>query len=371
MLFGDRTKLLGILFGITFAALLISQQASVFCGLMLLTTSQIKDVRDAELWVMDPNMQNIDDLKPLRDTDLLRVQGVSEIQWAVRLFKGQGRARLRNGDFRTVMLIGLDDATLAGAPRELIAGSLEDLRLPEAVIMDERGYEHLWPGEPIRLNRSFEMNDNRARLVGVCRVSQTFQAFPIVYTRYSRAIRFAPPRRKVLSFVLARSDPDVPVLEAARAVREQTGLQAQTREQFMWKPMWYYMEETGIPVNFGLTVLLGFLVGTAVAGQTFYLFIVENLSQFATLKAMGAGNTAITRIVLLQALLVGLIGYGSGVGLAAAFGEFARRTDRIAFYMPWEVLIGAGAAVLLMVVVASLLSIRRLIILDPAEVFRV
>lgn len=371
MLFGDRAKLLGILFGIAFAALLISQQASVFCGLMLLTTSQIKDIPDAELWVMDPDMENIDNIKPLRDTDLLRVRGVSEVEWAVPLFKGQGRARLRDGDFRTVTILGLDDATLVGAPRDLIAGSLDELRRPEAVIMDERGYKHLWPGEPIRLNRSFEMNDNRAELVGVCRVSQSFQAFPIIYTKYSRAIRFIPPRRKVLSFVLVRSDPDVSLDAATKAITEQTGLQALTREEFLWKTIWYYMEETGIPVNFGITVLLGFLVGTAIAGQTFYLFVIENLGQFATLKAMGTTNLRIAQIVLLQAFIVGLLGYGMGVGLAAGFGQFAREADRVAFHMPWQVLAGTGTAVLLIVIVASLLSIRRLLILDPAEVFRV
>jgi len=268
-------------------------------------------------------------------------------------------------------LLGVDDATLIGAPSEMVAGSLEALRQPEAVIVDERGYRKMWPQGPIETGRTFEMNDRRAVVVGVCRASQTFQGFPVIYTRYSRALQFIPPRRKVLSFILAGNHPDYSLDEAAGSVIERTGLLAVTRDQFFWMTIRYYLGETGIPINFGITVLLGFLVGTAVAGQTFYLFTVENLDQYATLKAMGATNSLIASIVLQQALLVGFVGYGTGAGLAALFGVFARATDRLEFFMPWHVLVGTGVAVLFIVLLTAMLSLRRLFRLDPAEVFRI
>jgi putative ABC transport system permease protein len=173
-----------------------------------------------------------------------------------------------------------------------------------------------------------------------------------------------------MSFVLAEAQPGVLAEEVCRRIEAQTGLQALTREQFKWQTIWYYMRKTGIPFNFGITVLLGFIVGTAIAGQTFYLFTIENLRQFGTLKAMGASNLRITGMILLQAAVVGFVGYGFGVGAAGIFGEITRSSGKMAFFMPWQVLVGTGVAVLLIVTLASLLCIRRVLVLEPAVVFQ-
>jgi putative ABC transport system permease protein len=370
MLIGNRVKYLGIIFGVMFAALLIAQQSSIFCGLMSLTISQIRDVEGPGIWVMDRNVQFVDDVKPLADTELFRVKGVPGVDWAVRFYKGIARARLQEGTYEQMILLGLDDATLVGAPGGVFMGSIADLRKPDSVIMDDAGYKRIWPNEPFRLGRVFEMNDRRAVLVGLTRASRTFQSFPIVYTRYSQAVLFAPPERKVLSFVLADSQPGVPAEEVCRRIEEQTGLQAVTKQQFIWKTIRHYLAKTGIPVNFAITVLLGFLVGTAIAGQTFYLFTVENIRQFGALKAMGTSNWTILVMVLFQSLQVGLVGYGVGVGLAALFGWVSRGFTKLAFFMPWEVLAITGVAVFIIVLLASLLSIRRVLVVDPAIVFR-
>jgi putative ABC transport system permease protein len=371
MLIGNRAKYLGIVFGVMFAALLIAQQSSIFCGLMSLTVSQIRDVEGVGIWVMDKNVQFVDDVKPLADTELFRVKGVPGVAWAVRFYKGIARARLKEGSYEQMILLGLDDATLVGAPDGVFMGSIADLRKPDAVIMDEAGYRRIWPNQPYRLGRVFEMNDRRAVLVGLTKASRTFQSFPIIYTRYSQAVLFAPPERKVLSFVLADPEPGAPAEEVCRRIEAETGLQAVTRQQFIWKTIRYYLAKTGIPVNFAITVLLGFVVGTAIAGQTFYLFTVENIRQFGALKAMGTSNWTILVMVLSQALQVGIVGYGVGVGLAAMFGfAIARGHSRLSFFMPWQVLAITGVAVFLIVLLASLLSIRKVLVVDPAIVFR-
>lgn len=370
MLTGNRGKFLGIVLGVTFAALLIAQQASIFCGLMLLTTSQIRDVQGAQIWVMDKNVQFIDDIKPMSDVELYRVRGVSGVDWAVRLYKGLSRARLADGNFQQIILLGLDDASMVGAPVEMVAGDIADLRRPDAIIMDDVGYHQLWPGEPFTLGKTFEMNDRRAQVVGICKARQTFQTFPVVYTRYSQAVTFVPPERKVMSFVLANPEPGLSAEEVCLRITDQTGLQALTNDQFAWKTIDYYLRKTGIPINFGITVLLGFVVGTAIAGQTFYLFTIENLRQFGALKAMGASNLRLLGMIVLQAAVVASIGYSLGVGLAAVFGRLTENASRLAFYMPWEVLWGTGAAVVLISVLASVLCIRRVMVLEPAIVFQ-
>jgi putative ABC transport system permease protein len=371
MLIGNRVKYLGIVFGVVFAALLIAQQSSIFCGLMALTISQIRDVEGVGIWVMDRKVQFVDDVKPLPDTDLFRVKGVPGVAWAVPFYKGIARAKLAEGSYEQMILLGLDDATLIGAPQGMFMGSLAALRNPDAVIMDEAGYRRIWPGEPFRLGRVFEMNDHRAVIVGLTRASRTFQSFPIIYTRYSQAVRYAPPERRVLSFVLADAAAGSDPAEVCRRIEAQTGLQALTRERFIWKTIRHYLAKTGIPVNFGITVFLGFLVGTAIAGQTFYLFTVENIRQFGALKAMGTSNRMILLMVLAQALQVGVIGYGVGVGLAALFGQaLTGGRSRLSFFMPWQVLAITAAAVFVIVLLASLLSIRKVLVVDPAIVFR-
>ena len=370
MLVSDRGKYLGIIVGITFASLLIAQQAAIFCGLMLRTNAQIRDIQGAEIWVMDPSVEFVDDVKPMSDNDLYRVRGVPGVEWAVHLYKGASRARLHEGNYQMVILLGLDDATLVGAPRTLLLGSLEDLRHPDAVIMDDAGFEQLWPGEPLQTGKTFEMNDHRAVLVGICTSSKTFQTFPVVYTRFSQAMGFIPPERKVVSFVLTQGVPDLPPREVCRRIEAQTGLRALTRDDFAWETILLYLRRTGIPINFGITVLLGFIVGTAIAGQTFYMFTLDHLRQFGILKAMGTSNRRLVGMILLQALVVGVIGYGLGIGSAAAFGELARGYPKLAYYMPWQVLVGTGASVVFMLLMSSVLSIRRVLVLEPAVVFQ-
>src|SRR5437016_13535236 len=128
MLVGDRAKYFGIIMGLTFASLLITQQAAIFVGLMSRTYGAITDLGLPDIWVMDPKVQFIDDVKPLQDTQLYRVRGVAGVEWAVPLYKGLLKARLDNGSFQTCNVMGLDDATLIGGPPEMVEGSLADLR---------------------------------------------------------------------------------------------------------------------------------------------------------------------------------------------------------------------------------------------------
>lgn len=371
MLVANRGKYLMMIGGVAFASLLICQQTAIFCGVMSLTYSQIRDVREADIWVMDPNVLFVDDVKPISDDALHRVRSVQGVEWAVPFFKGTARGRLEDGTYQQMIVLGLDDATLVGAPQEMLVGSLADLQQPDAFIMDKTGYQLLWPNEPFRVGRVLELNDHRAVLVGVCEASRTFQTFPIVYTRYSQAITYMPPERRILPFLLAKAQDGVDPCELCQRIHAATDLKAETRTQFMWTTVKYYLSNTGIPINFGLTILLGFMVGTLVAGQTFYLFTIENLPHFAMLKAMGTSNRRIMRMLLLQAFAVGVIGYGLGLGPSSLCARYvSTHSVRLAFYMPWPVLLVTAVSMVMIVVTFSLFSIRRVLVEEPAIVFR-
>lgn len=378
MLVGDRAKYVGIIVGITFASLLITQQLAIFTGIMMRTYGAITDLGQPDIWVMDPKVQFIDDVKPLQDTELYRVRGVEGVDWAVPLYKGLLKARLSNGNFQTCNVFGLDDATLIGGPPEMVEGRVEDLRRADAVIVDEYAAvgklagPPLEPGGkpvPLRVGATIELNDHRAIVVGICRVQRTFQSQPVVYTTYSRATTFAPRERKLLSFVLVGAKPGVDPEALCARIEGVTGLAAETRDGFKWTTAMYFLKYTGIPINFGIAVLLGFLVGTAIAGQTFYNFTLDNLKQFGALKAMGTGTATLLRMILLQALLVGTIGYGLGVGIAATFGLLTRNSE-LAFRLPWQILAVTATAVTVICMLSALISIRKVVTLEPAIVFK-
>ena len=378
MLTGDRSKYLGLIFGVGFATLLMAQQVSVFLGIMKRTGSQILDVRDADIWVMDARVRYIDEVPGIPDTELGRVRGVPGVAWAVRMYKGQVRARLEDGNYRNVILFGLDDDTLVGAPQEMLAGRLADLSRPDAVIIDKAGYEYMWPEDVpelartgYRLGKVFEMNDRRAVLVGVCKASPPFTTLPVLYTRYSLAAWYVPHERDFMTFVLAKPQAGQDAQSVCDRIEHETGRLALTQRQFFWKTIAYFLSSTGIPVNFGITISLGFIVGVAIAGQTFYLFTVENLKQFGALKAMGVSNARLVGMILLQALVVGVVGYGFGIGLTALFFEATGHMTQLAgLHLHAEVMAGTAVAVLTIVALASLLSIRRVLVLEPAVVFR-
>lgn len=378
MLVGDKGKYLGIVMGLTFASLIMTQQPAIFLGIMARTFSFISDVGLPDIWVMDAKVQFVDDIKPMQDTELYRVRGISGVEWATPMYKGLLKARLADGTFQTCVVVGLDDATLIGGPPIMLEGSIEDLRRSDGVIVDVDGAKdklaklpHTPGGKPVPLSvgDSLELNDRRAIVVGIAKVTRTFQAQPVVYTTYSRARSYAPRERKLLSFILVKAKQGQDLPELTRRIRESTGLAAYTRTEFIDLTYEYFLKNTGIPINFGISVLLGFIVGAAIAGQTFYNFTLDNLRQFGVLKAMGASNWVLLRMILLQAILVGSIGYGLGVGLTALFG-YSMRDTILAFKFPWQLLIFSGAGVSLICVSAAIISIIKVMRLEPAIVFK-
>src|SRR6476661_833614 len=269
MLTGDRAKYLALIFAIAFSTFLLENQTSIFAGILRRTGSQIRDVTEAAIWVMDRDTEYFEQTKALKDTDLNRVRGVDGVQWAVRLFKGSPVARTLAGKFATTFCLGVDDATLTGAPRKMLLGSWERLWEPDSVVIDKAGYILLFPGEPLELDRELEMNDHKVKIVGISDASAPFLSNPVIHTRYSEAVNFVGHERTQLSYLLVQSQPGVNAEEVCRRIEAQTGLRARTTDQFRWDCIVYYLKNTGIPVNFGITITIALIVGTVVAGQTF------------------------------------------------------------------------------------------------------
>jgi putative ABC transport system permease protein len=369
MLFGDRAKYLMLLCGLTFAVMLIVQQGSIFWGLMIWSQSSVSNL-NVPIWVTDPGIAQVDEVKPIADTAVDRVRSVPGVEWAVPLYKGLLRARLSNGDYHQITLTGLESSTLIGRPAEVLEGRFEDVLQPDAVVLDQWAVERMGGPNVIKIGTVFELNDKLARVVAIAKTQKSFTNIPVVYTTYERAIRYVPRERRTLSYVLAKAKDGVSPAEVTKRIHEQTGLGAFTAEDFGWKTIGWVLKNTGIGINFGTTILLGFIVGMAIAGQTFYLFTVENLRQFGALKAMGASTFTLARMILLQAFTVGLTGYGVGIGLATVFGFFTARSGGLPFIETWQLLLLVLVALLAICTFSALISIVKLARLEPAIVFR-
>ncbi|MDB6121180.1 MAG: hypothetical protein JWQ71_173 [Pedosphaera sp.] len=371
MLLGDRAKYIMLVGGLTFASLLMTQQCAVFFGLLSWTTSHMRNMR-ASIWVVDPKVEQINEIKAMRDTDVNRVRSVTGVAYAVPLYAGVIQARIADGSFKPVQLIGLDSATLVGRPPVVLSGRLEDLRLPHTVMVDELAIERLSlrGGRKIGIGDTFEINDREARIIGICKTDRHFFGYPYVFTTYDEAMQFAPKTRKMLSMVLAEPVKGWTAAQTARQIENETHLKAFTEDEFNKSTIKWFFKNTGIPASFGTTIILGFIVGIVVSGQTFYSFVLENLRNLGALKAMGASNWLLARMLMLQALTVGFIGYGIGVGLTVLFGFAVLKTGQPPFLLPYQLPLFTLVVIIFICMFAALLGIRKIYKLEAAVVFR-
>ena len=367
MLVGDTTKYLALVFGLAFSTTLVVQQGSIFTGIMRRTGANIETIPQADIWVMHPATRYYDEHKPIEDTALNRVRGVDGVDWAERLFLGGGEAALPDGTFAHCLIVGVDRHSKIGLPDQFDSGSPAGIDLPDGVLWDNLGLELY---KKIKDGDILEINDRRAHVVGQVAAKRAFLSNPTIYTTYERALEYAPGERKRLTFVVVHCKPNADIKAVARKIERVTSLGAKTTEEFRWSTIFFFLRSTGIMINFGITILLGVIVGVAVAGQTFFTFTVENTKQFGALKAMGVSNWKLVKMVMLQAAMVGVIGWGLGVGAAALFGMRTNARSIVAFMLTPHLLVISFVIMGLKILAAAFVSIRGVLIIEPAFVFR-
>ena len=371
MLTGDAQKFYGLLFGIAFSTLLITQQMTIFVNLVERGASGVYNAPEAEVWVMDPVSRTTDVSYAMPATALDRVRSVKGVEWAVPHLRAQANVRTKEGDLEGVAVIGVDDATLIGLPERMAEGDKSVLFAPDSVVIDDTGTTRFFPAGVSPVGARLELNDQRAVIRGIADAIPSFTSTVVLYTRYSNALNFVPGTRNRLSFVLVGiSEGETPEGVAAR-IEAETGLKAETRDEFSRAGVNFIIENTGIPTNFGITVFLGFVVGVAIVGLTFSLFIRDNIKQFGALKAIGVTNAKIMGMVATQAGMVGLIGYALGVAGTVAFIQaFSANPFFKGFYIPWQIPLISLVAVIVILAITGLIAIRSVLKTEPASVFR-
>ncbi|MGB7418341.1 MAG: ABC transporter permease [Erythrobacter sp.] len=371
MLTGDAQKFYGLLFGIAFSTLLITQQLTIFVNLIERGASGVYNAPEAEIWVMDPVSRTTEVNYAMPSTALDEVRSVRGVEWAVPHLRASASVRTNTGDLEGVTIIGVDDATLIGLPERFTKGDKSVLSRPDTVVIDDTGVFSLFDDGADPIGKRLELNDQRAVIRGVADAIPSFTSQVVLYTKYSQALNYVPGTRNRLSFVLAGVGEGEDAAAIADRIEAQTGLKAETRKEFSRAGVNFIIENTGIPTNFGITVVLGFVVGVAIVGLTFSLFIRDNIKQFGALKAIGVTNTKIIGMVAAQASLVGAVGYALGViGTVLFIYGFSGNPFFKGFYIPWQIPLISLAAVIVILAITGWIALRSVLRTEPAAVFR-
>ncbi len=382
MLVGDQMKYLGLLAGFFFTALMITQMTSLFVGMMSRSFTMVTHTTNADVWVMDSGVETVGEAAPMRETTLARVRGVAGVQYAMPMYLGNIRVRLDSGRFVNAELIGLDSATLVGAPRGGPPGEEFDwtvLRQTDSVVIDLAGAKNFLtdtfdgpnsPARPIAAGDTVSLNGNRGVVAGVAEVGARLIAKPVVYTTYERAVGWSPPQMNMLMYVLVRVQAGARPETVCRQINDtMPDLRARTRSELSMDSVRYTLRHTDVITQVGFMVLLTTTVGVIVSGLLLNMFISDNLRHFAALKAMGLTNLRIVGMLYVQTLWCGAIGCACGMGAACALGALMQRVN-MPFILRWPAAVGIPTLILVLCLVAATLSARRVIRLEPGIVFR-
>jgi putative ABC transport system permease protein len=367
LLVNDKAKFTALLVGITFASFLMTFIASMFAGVMNHSSATVTNI-GASMWIMDPTVQTPANSIGMPDYILDAARSMQGVAYAVPLYSGTALVKLSDGTYQATSVIGLDDTSLFGRP-EVIEGSITDIYAENGFIVVQDGdFPKL--GNP-HLGSELQLNDHRALIVGVAKVAASgLFGLPTLYTTYHRAIQYIPNPRYTVSYVLVepKSASDVAAIKQQVAA---LGYLALTKQEFMQRSINFYIFQTGMGVNLLIMTIFTFIVGLSISGQTFYTFILENLERFGALKAIGTTSRELTLMILFQATFTALTGYGLGIGLCTLAISIAKlRLADYAAMITYTNLIVALVMVIIIDAISSYIGIRRVLRIEPFDIFR-
>ena len=367
LLVNDRTKFAALLLGITFAVFLMLMMMSLFAGVLHRSSSAVINI-GAKVWVMDPAVNTPATSIPMPDYVQDAVRSISGVRYAVPLYSGVGLVKLRDGTFQAATVVGLDDTSLFGRPK-LLQGKIEDIYAENGfIVVLDADYGKL---QNPTIGTEFEINNNRAVIVGMAKVTVSgLFGIPTLYTTYSRAIQYLPQAQFTTSYVLVqpKSLTDIPHIKEEV---KRLGYLALTDDEFVDQTAHFYEFHTGLGMNLLIMTVVSFIVGLSISGQTFYTFIIENLERFGALKAIGAKGNELIGMILFQATFTALTGYGLGIGLSAGITALAKlRLPDYAARLTFPSLGGALVMVIVIVAISSYIGVRRVLRIEPFDIFR-
>lgn len=365
-LLSDRGKALTALVGVVFSLVLMNLQGGLYFGLIH-KASLLTDRCDADIWVGHRLVENVDFAQNIPVERINRIRGLDGVAVAEPYIVAKGVATLQDGGYEDVWIIGVEPQNMLGGPRSFAAGSAEDLLRPDAITIDELDAAKL--GNP-ELGDVLEVNGQRSKIVAKTHGVLGFLTTPYIFSTLTTARRLSstPAGRCSYFLVQARSDADIPVLRSTIATLL-PDMDVLTADEFGRRSQDYFLRRTGIGISFGIATILGLLVGLLMVGQSLYALALDHVSDYATLKAIGAGGRQVSRVIMTQAMAIAALGSAIGVALVVSM-QRAISSPIAPVEIPPELLGGGVIVVVLICIVATILPSFRVRRIDPAVVLQ-
>jgi putative ABC transport system permease protein len=365
-LFHDKVRLTVTLTGIVFSVVLIVVQLGLFIGFTT-ATSNLIDHSGADLWITSKNVPYVEQGVAFSERKLNQVRAVEGVADAQKIIARWTQWKRHDGGQDSVQIVGINVDDRMERPWNLVEGRVEDLKSPDAVILDELYKQKLGV---TRVGEVFEIGGHRARVVGFTRGIRSFTTSPYVFTTFKNAQNYTALREDQTMFILVKVAPGADLQRVRRDLLDHvTDVEVFTTAQFSRMTTFYWMFTTGAGVAVLIAAALGLVVGFVVVAQTIYATTVDHIREFGTLKAMGAPNSYVYKVIMKQAAISAVIGYVLGM-IVSAFVVHASQKGGAAILMPTSMAVGMFFLTLTMCVGAALVSINKVTRIDPAMVFR-
>ncbi len=365
-LFHDRIRLAVTLTGIVFAIVLIVVQLGLFIGFST-TTSNLIDHSGADIWVGSRGVPYLEQGTALNERKLYTILAIPGVAAAEKYIARFAPVKTPDGRQEGSLIAGFNLYGQMGHPWDIVEGRVEDLQSSDTVFVDELYKKKLgiW-----NVGEALEINGYRARVVGFTRGIRSFTTSPYIFTSFKNAQNYARIPVDQTVYFLVRAVPGADGQEIKQRIVERVpDVEAFATAEFSRRTRVYWMFTTGAGIAVLIAALLGLVVGVVVVTQTIYATTMDHLREFGTLKAMGASNGYIYRILIEQALLSAVLGYALGM-MVSVFVVRASREGGAAILMPPSLAAGLFVLTVAMCVGAALVSINKVTRIDPAMVFK-
>ena len=365
-LFHDKVRLTVTLTGIVFAVVLIVVELGLFVGFTE-TTSSLVDHSGADLWVTSQHVPYVELGVPFSERKLYQVRAVPGVADAQKVITRWTDWKRHDGRQESVQIVGINPDSQLARPWNLTAGTVEDLKRPDAVILDEIYKKKLGVSY---VGELFEIRGHRARVVGFTRGIRSFTTSPYVFTTFKNAQDFATIADDKTIFILVKVAPGASVADVRQRILDNVkDVEVFRNGEFSRMTQIYWMFTTGAGVAVLLAAVLGLIVGFVVVAQTIYATTMDHMKEFGTLKAMGAPNSYVYKVIMTQAAISAVIGYVLGM-IVSGFVVHVSQEGGATILLPWQMGVGMFFLTLVMCVGAAMVSISKVTHLDPAIVFK-
>ncbi len=362
----DRSRFVVTLVGIIFAVVLIAMQIGLFLGFSTSTTNVILHTR-ADFWVVPKGSRNFEITMPLNERELYLVRSVPGVAHAEALLVQFAIWKKPGGGDESVLIVGSDLNTGLAGPWNIVAGHLEDLRRPDTVMIDRLFAQTLGVSA---LGTTVEIRDQRARVVGFTQGIRSFTTNPWVFASYRTAQHLTQFAESETNYVIGIFDPGadpVRVRDALARILPRTDVYLS--EQFAARTRDYWMFTTGAGGAVLFSAVLGLFVGMVIVAQVLYATTVDHLPEFGTLRAMGAPRAFVYKVILSQAVISATLGHLPGIAVSLLLAKASESAAALVLIPP-GLAVGLFGVTLIMCVLASIISIRKAMDIDPAMVFQ-